>query len=541
MGNRKILRYGLLINSSDLQTWEIAMIRKLESEGLARCVLLLVNSAHAPKRKCTHFLYRLYRKIDRILFMSGEDAFSTASIFSVLDRDIPQISIKTKKVKNREHVAAEDIQQIQSFQTDILIRLGFGILSGDILHACPMGIWSMHHGDPAEFRGGPPAFWEVMRQAPLTGGMIQQLTEDLDGGQVLDKFWTQTDPLSVQRNANKLFWLSADRMARMIRLKLLHPKRFEDESIQNDLYPKYGKLYKKPGNLSMIGLGWILFQRNMFRKIRESWSKPEWRIWITESNTGDRFLTKWDEHIPMPLEKGAYQADPFLVQKSGQTYCFFERFVHRNKKGEIAFRTFHQGTWSASHTVIQEDFHLSYPFIFKYKEKYLMLTESAAAGGIMVYTAADFPYQWTKKAKWLSGACYDPTLVYKDGLYWLFVIRPSYPAGSPFDELCLYYTHDLEEAAWTAHPLNPIITDPIGGRPAGNIFRKDGKWYRPAQYSEKRYGQGLMVKAIIDWDTENYWEEGAGQLMGEDLGDFMGMHTFNQEGKYMVWDTFNRK
>ena len=40
----------------------------------------------------------------------------------------------------------EDIDKIKDFNFDVLIRGGSGILQGDILNVCPLGIISFHHG-----------------------------------------------------------------------------------------------------------------------------------------------------------------------------------------------------------------------------------------------------------------------------------------------------------------------------------------------------------------------------------------------------------
>jgi hypothetical protein len=42
-------------------------------------------------------------------------------------------------------------------------------------------VWSYHHGDNEFYRGGPPHFWELYEKAPLSGVILQVLTEELDG------------------------------------------------------------------------------------------------------------------------------------------------------------------------------------------------------------------------------------------------------------------------------------------------------------------------------------------------------------------------
>ena len=42
-----------------------------------------------------------------------------------------------------------------------------------------------HRGSKRANRGGPPGFWEVMDGEPVTGAVLQVLSEDLDAGLVL--------------------------------------------------------------------------------------------------------------------------------------------------------------------------------------------------------------------------------------------------------------------------------------------------------------------------------------------------------------------
>ena len=82
---------------------------------------------------------------------------------------------------------SEEIKKIKNLNLDVIIRGGSGILKGDILNVCKIGIFSFHHGDNDFYRGGPPGFWEVYNQEPSTGFIIQRINEVLDNGDVIFK------------------------------------------------------------------------------------------------------------------------------------------------------------------------------------------------------------------------------------------------------------------------------------------------------------------------------------------------------------------
>ena len=70
-------------------------------------------------------------------------------------------------------------------QGDVVLRQGFGIIKGEILTRPEHGVLSYHHGDPREYRGGPPGFWEFIHGRDNGGAMLQRLSDELDGGEVI--------------------------------------------------------------------------------------------------------------------------------------------------------------------------------------------------------------------------------------------------------------------------------------------------------------------------------------------------------------------
>ena len=63
---------------------------------------------------------------------------------------------------------------------------------------------SFHHGDNRVNRGGPSGFWEVLNDIPSSGFIIQKLTEELDGGEVLLRGNIMTRDFWLLNNAQLL-------------------------------------------------------------------------------------------------------------------------------------------------------------------------------------------------------------------------------------------------------------------------------------------------------------------------------------------------
>lgn len=67
---------------------------------------------------------------------------------------------------------------------DVVIRFGFGMLKGRILHCSTHGVLSYHPGDIREYRGQPGGFWELLNDEHEMGVTLQRINETLDGGEI---------------------------------------------------------------------------------------------------------------------------------------------------------------------------------------------------------------------------------------------------------------------------------------------------------------------------------------------------------------------
>ena len=85
------------------------------------------------------------------------------------------------------------LEKIRAKELDVILRFGFNILSGEILTVARYGVWSYPHGDNDFYRGGPPHFGELVEKSPLSGVILQVLTEELNSGLVLCKSLFSTE------------------------------------------------------------------------------------------------------------------------------------------------------------------------------------------------------------------------------------------------------------------------------------------------------------------------------------------------------------
>ena len=538
-----MLRIVILLDSLKVSAWVWEAIFQTMQEKNARVVLAVVNQSPKSSGKKSPFLYRLYRALDRKVFLREPDAFSQKDLSSIPGWDIPVLPAQPIQKKYSDYLMRETLEEIRACNPDIIIRFGFRILKGEILQVPKFGVWSFHHGDPASYRGGPPGFWEVMTQQETTGTVLQRLNEKLDQGDVLYESWSQTDPLSVQRNANRIFWKSSFFVSRvLVEMEQKGKENWLKEIEDNDTKSRFNsQLLRPPGNLEMISLALGLISRNFLRKVNESRRQAHWEIGFAEGINPGNINQAEIKILSLPDSSIAYLADPFPVSDSGKQYVFAEQYDKEKKKGSIVCTRVEADGLKDHQLVLEEDWHLSYPFVFQEKETWYMVPESAEAGKLYLYKARKFPFQWGRLGVFYEGEGYDPTIYKADGKFWLFINEKAHPEVSSFDELNLYWTETLEKSVWNAHPMNPIVSDVRNSRPAGKLFREGNKLFRPAQDSGKRYGHRIAVQEVICLSETDYQERTAYYIEPKLLKSAMGVHTVNFCEDRIFLDFYFRK
>lgn len=114
---------------------------------------------------------------------------------------------------------------------------------------------------------------------------------------------------------------------------------------------------------------------------------------IVASGSLDGFRIKWIT----PDKSLTFLADPFGLWKKGVLYLFAESYDYRTRRGDIiAYKLNADLDVIEQRTVLQEPWHLSYPFVFEADNEIWMLPEGYKSGTLTLYRAIEFPWRWEK-------------------------------------------------------------------------------------------------------------------------------------------------
>lgn len=206
-------------------------------------------------------------------------------------------------------------------------------------------------------------------------------------------------------------------------------------------------------------------------------------------------------------------ADPFLFVHDDYLYLFYEEkrmWTHGVLK---MIRTNDLIKWSEPVVVLQESFHLSYPFVFEDDGDIYMIPETCEANEVRLYKADNnelthFYLDRTilKHNEINTDITIDYSdssiIKYLDGNYYLTTTL----CINGENQLCLYVADNLK-GPYREHPQSPVCISQKYGRNAGSLFMRNGRIYRVAQDCVQRYGDNIHLFEVTCLSEDAYSEQ----------------------------------
>lgn len=536
------LKIGILLDSSVNDAWVFSILEAIAASGFCKLTLVILNGAKPPvlswkqrmQARLNRGLYNRYVRWDQNWYRKHPDAFEEKDCSALFaDAEVRVVTPLQKKFTDR--FPESEVEYLRSLGLDVLIRFGFRIVKGSILAAARYGIWSYHHGDNTEYRGGPPLFWEIFERNPISGCVLQRLTEDLDGGIVLYRSWSATNMCSLYINQSQGYWNSTRIVLRCLK------DLYEGGWARIEESPYYGSsgvcskpIYKAPNTMQMLS---FLLRRggdvvkNRIGKILKLCVWPRWFV-------AYRRLQEDGPWRILAAPKDRFFADPFLAEYSGRDFLFFENFSYPQGKACISYvELFSDGSVTEPQLALERDYHISFPFLFEYEGCRYMIPETMEAKRIELYRAESFPDCWRFDRVLVDNiSAVDSTLVEHDGRHWLFCSIPN-QSGTCCEELHIFYSECGPLGPWIPHMQNPVMCDVRYARSAGAFFLEDGQLIRPAQDCSVRYGYALNLCRVDSLTPSVYRETLLNRTTPDCLSKRnLAIHTLNRNNRYEVRD-----
>lgn len=479
-------------------------------------------------------LIRFIRAIERIHVQKSSQKFGERCSLQKIS-GVVQIAVngnwsQSLLFLNFDH---DEINKIRSQNFDCIIRCGSGILRGEILNTPRLGLLSFHHGDNAVNRGGPCGFWEVFKSEAHSGFVIQKLNNELDGGEVLFRgnimtreTWTSNEAALIQKSN---FFMK----------NLLNQIALSGKISRSDVPVLHNnQLYKLENTSTLLLYTAKILLPKVINKAMDMLLSPKlgrWSVSYAEHCNFNKSLWRYKE---IENQKGRFFADPFVIKYNGRHIVFVEDYFFSDKRGRISAIEIKENGHEFLGVVLEENFHLSFPFVFEDSGNLYMIPETAENQQIRLYECISFPEKWVLKTILMDNVSAADTMALKQGDHWFLLTNIcSSGMGDHQSELHIFYSENVTSKKWL--PIgsgNPAMVDSRKAR-NGGVFYHEGNLYRINQIPGKgNYGKSFGVNKVCNLSIDSYNEIRVKDVHSNFKQDAISTHHFHADKHLAVID-----
>jgi hypothetical protein len=537
---KRLVRFGLMCKGNWLRAWQGLCLRQLlATEKVEMSLRIIEDATPAPKPSTSangliskQALYLFYAR--RLAGLRSNHMIDMSAHLV----NVPALSCQVKYQDQHSQIfSAADVQAVKDYGLDFLLRFGFNIIRGEMLHAARYGIWSFHHADEERYRGLPPCFWEIYNDDAVTGAILQRLTERLDGGLILRKGFFKTVGRSYAENRDQVCFDTALWPAQVCIDIQNGCADYADAAPSKTVAP----IRRNPDNGQTLRFAWKLTKNRIHSSYQRNVRRTEWNVGIVRRPIQDFLKPNFQAEIdwlPRPRLR-EYLADPFGLRLGQDLHILCEEYSYKTGKGTIVHIELREGNISGAEGIkrpaINLPVHMSYPFLFQHDARIYCVPETHEANEISLYEARSFPQDWVKVATLVPNiAGLDPTVFSHAGLWWLTCTDYGYNQNV---HLFIYYARALK-GPWLPHKNNPVKSDVRSSRPAGTPFLFDDCLFRPAQDCSCTYGGQVVINRVLKLSPDEFREEPAAAVApASDTLYREGLHTLSAVGDITLVDS----
>lgn len=238
------------------------------------------------------------------------------------------------------------------------------------------------------------------------------------------------------------------------------------------------------------------------------------------------FIIHWLKHD----YSNRWFADPFILGLDDENiYVLVEDFLRSKDKAHISLLTIDRKDYRLKklEAVLEEPTHLSFPIYYINGNKIMMYPENGASGSLKMYEfdakKRKFQYSHTIILKSLADAVFFSV----NDVRYLIATE-----GEDINGKILNFYRETEPGYELVHQVK---FDKKIARNAGAWFTFNGKYYRPAQNCELRYGAAMEIQEFNPYD---FSFKTIRRIEPSSKRYSLGIHTFNHYNGISVVDGY---
>ncbi|MBD0852591.1 glucosamine inositolphosphorylceramide transferase family protein [Maribacter arenosus] len=533
----KHIRFGVICNNNQLYTWQEIVIKKLISEADVELKLVVYDGKRQGKKPApssfndsSHkigFLWNLYY---RLFIKKKSKALQRVETLSLFE-GIAVMQCDFLITYGFAQLHSADIQIIENAELDFILDFSSVQFTGNLLKVVKYGIWNYRFGNLEKYQDTTGCFWEIYHKDVITSAYLIRLTNKPDTNCVLKEGHLKT-AIFYTENIDKIHLEATDWP-----LKICQDIR--NNNVNNSAVAtkiKSDKIYRSPSNFQMLFFFYVQFNLAFKSIIKLLFYTDFWNIGVAEAPIHDFLDSKktptihWFPNLP----KSRFMADPFGIHFKNQLHIIYEDYRFDQGIGKTASILYHDGEFKDNKIVIDEEFHMSYPYLLDYEDEIYCIPETYQANQVRLYKALEFPLKWKLEKVLIENYAGIDSTPFKHNNTW-FLFSTNKKLGARYN-LNIHYSDSIF-GPWHQHPKNPVKTDIRSSRPAGTLFIHNGDLFRPSMdYSEKIEGR-ISINKVITLTINDFKEE-IHNIVDPFKKTYFSdkVHTLSQVGNYTLVD-----
>ena len=528
-GRDKPIRLGLLVDEQITSRWTSKLIREIQDDpavDLAVVVRCKGRGLSNSPRKSS--LFRLWAALDERIFREEIDPVVQDS----KARNIETITFHRDEAHNIKNAAA-DIARLQAQHLDILVQLASAELPEGLSDCTKHGSWTFHYAGYTPGESEAALFWNLY-DGKLTSEFV--LTSINRAQKVLHRSVVSNDLISWRRNLCLDYRRRSQSLLRCIsKVSRLGWSNVAGADANTDPPERSSR-----PSISRVMPHFLV--RWSVRLARRLWARVGFRDRWFFACSKDNFpiadpsqAARSDRFTLVRASANRNCVDPFLFERHGKIYLFFEEYVE-GQPGVICCAEFDgDGRLGKPRQVLSRNYHLSYPLVFEWQGQVYMLPETQENRTVEIYRAVEFPDRWERAGVLLNNvSAVDSTIFQHQDKLWLFAAGLD-GEGTESNELSLFWADSLL-GPWQPHPKNPVVCDVRRARPAGNLFFDQGSLIRPGQDCTACYGYAISLNRVDELSETDYREVPLATIRPDWMDGIHATHTLNKLGGMTVID-----
>ena len=340
-----MLRCGVVLDSLKPDAWVVRILNGVLQEGLAGVVLVLLDEAAAEGQGGSR-LFRWYEQWDYRRNRAEQDALAPTDVTPSLP------SVPIVRLERSGDPGERAMEQILAANLDLVLDLGTRALHRKI-DTPPRGVWRVRNDLDFRENDGSLSAWDALEHSTATESVVEFRHRESAGAAAASRSFATVETMSLYRSRNPVYWKGAEMFLRSLRAMAAEGAAVTAEPSTS--IPKYRQPTEWETALYLVRYAgrWALR--------RGTQPACKWHIAIRRRSDGRRFDDPAAYSV-MPCPEDRFYADPFLFERDGRTYLFFEDFPYDLQRGVISCCELdEEGRPGEPFEVLRRSYHLSYP------------------------------------------------------------------------------------------------------------------------------------------------------------------------------------